>query len=112
MSEESGPLSMRRHQDHADSWRTRAYAYADRILMPREHGAYATVPCLVLDPFGGAGTTGLVALQEGRDYLLIEAKPGYCDVARRRIAAAQRLPLFEPPTPAPARAKPEEARLF
>lgn len=43
------------------------------------------VPCTVLDPFGGAGTTGLVADRLGRDAILIELQPDYADMARRRI---------------------------
>jgi DNA modification methylase len=39
----------------------------------------------VLDPFGGAGTTGLVADRLQRDALLIELNPEYADMARRRI---------------------------
>ena len=46
----------------------------------------------VLDPFGGAGTTGLVADQLQRDALLIELNPAYGDIARRRIASDA--PLF------------------
>ena len=40
---------------------------------------------MVLDPFGGAGTTGLVAGRLGRSCTLIELNPAYCDIARRRI---------------------------
>jgi len=40
----------------------------------------------VLDPFGGAGTTGLVADRLGRDALLIELNPEYAAMARRRIS--------------------------
>ena len=40
----------------------------------------------VLDPFGGAGTTGLVADRLGRDAILIELNPAYAEMARRRIA--------------------------
>ncbi len=43
---------------------------------------------LVLDPFGGAGTTGLVAMQEGRLSVLCELNPGYADIARARLATA------------------------
>lgn len=39
----------------------------------------------VLDPFGGAGTTGLVADRLGRDCILIELNPDYAEMARRRI---------------------------
>ena len=41
----------------------------------------------VLDPFGGSGTTGLAAQRLGRDALLIEINPDYCEMARQRIAA-------------------------
>ena len=39
----------------------------------------------VLDPFGGAGTTGLVADRLGRDAVLIDLNPEYAELARRRI---------------------------
>jgi DNA modification methylase len=41
----------------------------------------------VLDPFGGAGTTGLVADRLGRDAILIELNGEYCDTAEGRIKA-------------------------
>lgn len=40
---------------------------------------------MVLDPFGGAGTTGLVATQSGRDAVLCELNPEYAAMARERI---------------------------
>lgn len=40
---------------------------------------------LVLDPFGGAGTTGLVADRLGRDAILIELNPDYAAIARERL---------------------------
>lgn len=43
---------------------------------------------MVLDPFGGAGTTALVAMQEGRKSLLCEINPSYAAMAERRIAEA------------------------
>jgi site-specific DNA-methyltransferase (cytosine-N4-specific) len=39
----------------------------------------------VCDPFGGAGTTGLVADRLGREAILIELNPAYAEIARRRI---------------------------
>jgi site-specific DNA-methyltransferase (adenine-specific) len=39
----------------------------------------------VLDPFAGAGTTGLVSMRHGRSFLGLELSPGYADLARRRI---------------------------
>ena len=41
---------------------------------------------VVLDPFFGAGTTGLVAKQLGRDFIGIELNQNYCEMAERRIA--------------------------
>jgi DNA modification methylase len=42
---------------------------------------------MVLDPFGGAGTTGLVADRLGRSATLIELNPEYARLARERITA-------------------------
>lgn len=39
----------------------------------------------VLDPFGGAGTTGMVADRLGRDAILIELNTEYAAIAERRI---------------------------
>ena len=39
----------------------------------------------VLDPFGGAGTTALVADRLGRDAFLIELNPAYAEMARSRV---------------------------
>jgi len=46
----------------------------------------------VLDPFSGAGTTGLVALRLGRSYIGIELNPEYAEMSRRRIDSD--CPLF------------------
>ncbi|KQV66619.1 site-specific DNA-methyltransferase [Caulobacter sp. Root343] len=40
---------------------------------------------VVLDPFGGAGTTALVAERLGRDSILIELNPDYAAMAQRRL---------------------------
>lgn len=52
---------------------------------------------IVLDPFGGAGTTALVALRHGRTAHLVELNPDYAAIAQRRIEvdwrAVQRAPL-------------------
>lgn len=65
-----------------------------------EHGASFPAalvePCIkagcplggtVLDPFGGAGTTGVVADRLQRDAILIELSPIYADMAERRVNA-------------------------
>lgn len=40
----------------------------------------------VLDPFGGAGTTGMVADRLGRDATMIELNPAYVSLIKNRIA--------------------------
>jgi DNA modification methylase len=45
----------------------------------------AVAPCTVLDPFGGAGTTGLVADRLGRNAILIELNPTYAAMSDCRI---------------------------
>lgn len=39
----------------------------------------------VLDPFTGSGTTGMVALRHGRNFIGIDLNPEYAAMARRRI---------------------------
>ena len=40
---------------------------------------------VVLDPFGGSGTTGIVAKQFNRTAILIELNPEYIEIAKKRI---------------------------
>jgi len=44
----------------------------------------------ILDPFMGSGTTGVAAVQMGRDFIGIEREPKYFDIACKRIEDAQR----------------------
>ncbi len=70
-------------------------------IRPSREGHFATYPeelvepCIlattkkdekVLDPFGGSGTTGIVAKRLGRYCDLIEINPKYADIARNRTA--------------------------
>ena len=43
------------------------------------------VPCTVLDPFSGAGTTAMVAAENGRHAIGIELNQEYCDIAVKRM---------------------------
>lgn len=47
------------------------------------------VPGVVIDPFFGAGTVGVVAERLGRDWVGIEINPGYANLARERIETAR-----------------------
>ena len=44
----------------------------------------------ILDPFMGSGTTGVAAVQMGRDFIGIEKEERYFDIAARRIEEAQK----------------------
>lgn len=59
-----------------------------------ECGRVDTVPCVVLDPFLGSGTTALVALEMARDVIGIELNPEYAEMARKRCEAALRQPAL------------------
>lgn len=44
---------------------------------------------VVLDPFFGSGTTILVALRHGRNFIGIELKPKYIKIAEKRLSKVQ-----------------------
>jgi DNA modification methylase len=44
---------------------------------------------IILDPFGGSGTTAEVAIENGRNALLIELNPEYIELAKTRISNTQ-----------------------
>lgn len=47
---------------------------------------------LVLDPFTGSGTVGVVALRHSRNFVGVELNPDYAEIARNRIKSSQ--PMF------------------
>lgn len=60
----------------------------DGLLKPVESPNWevpSTKPAVVFDPFAGAGTTGLVALREGRSFIGAELSPKYAEQARNRL---------------------------
>jgi DNA modification methylase len=96
------------HRTKAGLLKVSATAYATRnrrsvwtvATQPFSEAHFATFPpdliepCIkagcpkggtVLDCFGGAGTTGLVADRLGRNAILLELNPTYAEMARRRI---------------------------
>jgi len=44
---------------------------------------------VVLDPFGGSGTTAVACRNTGRNYILIEKDPHYCEIAQARVKEVQ-----------------------
>ena len=76
---------------------TKPYPGAHFAVMPTD----LVEPCikagsrigdLVLDPFSGAGTVGVVATRQKRSYIGIELNPDYAQMSRRRIEGDA--PLF------------------
>lgn len=53
------------------------------------------VPCVVIDPFGGSGTTAFVASQHGRNAILCELNPEYVMLARKRCGIPEPEPVCE-----------------
>lgn len=45
---------------------------------------------LVLDPFGGSGTTAVACVMEGRRCILVEREPAYVEIALRRVTEAEK----------------------
>jgi DNA modification methylase len=66
------------------------------------------VPCQVLDPFGGAGTTGLVADRLGRNSTMLELNPEYAELAARRIR--DDAPLFTEVEVNPTQTRPKRTK--
>ena len=60
------------------------------------------VPCVVLDPFAGAGTTLAVARELGRSAIGIELNPEYVAMAWRRLQAASPFERISPLPDLPA----------
>lgn len=76
-------------------WRIATAAFSDAHFATFPPALVA--PCImagcpvggtVLDPFGGAGTTGMVSEALGRDSVLIELNPAYAKMAKARIRRA------------------------
>lgn len=83
---------------------SRTIGWSPTCLCRGQHAR--TVPCVVLDPFAGSGTTGRVAIQLNRRPLLLdlayarataadlEKDRDYAELARERTTEVQRaLPL-------------------
>ena len=78
---------------------TKPYTGAHFAVMPPD----LVEPCVragcpeggtVLDPFGGSGTVGAVAVRLNRDAVLIELNAEYVKLARERVERS-RLPMFD-----------------
>ena len=64
-------------------------SYLGDVLEDKHYGLVPPprlpIPCIVLDPFFGSGTTGIVAKKLQRNYIGIELNGEYIKIAERRI---------------------------
>ena len=49
---------------------------------------------VILDPFMGSGTTGVAAVNAGKQFVGIEREPKYFEIALRRIDEALKQPFL------------------
>ncbi len=70
----------------------------DQIVHPNEKpvslmrqlvDSYSPKDGTILDPFMGSGTTGVACMETGRNFIGCEIDVKYCEIARKRIHAAQ-----------------------
>lgn len=66
---------------------------------------------VVLDPFAGSGTTGVAAVHEGVDCILIEREPEYQQIIKARIAHAEGTPPEDMEIPEDLPAPPEASQM-
>jgi DNA modification methylase len=89
-----GAMAVRKVMDASSRWEGVPRG-ANKILTigwkPSCSHALPPVPCIILDPFGGTGTTSLVALSLGRSSVLVELNPEYVRLARKRILEASKV---------------------
>lgn len=91
-------LGSTRFVDHLWHGFKRASQNGEKVNHPTEKPVEVMKWCIgflpdaqtILDPFMGSGTTGVAAVQLGRDFIGIEREPKYFDIACRRIEQAQR----------------------
>lgn len=77
-------------QTHTVGWQKACKCEAD-----------AVVPCTVLEPFSGSGTTLITAKKLGRRSVGIELNPEYAAMSVRRIERETSMPLFDEPNAVP-----------
>lgn len=72
-------------QTKVDSTRWKPPSITQNGWIPTCECGQKPVSCIVLDPFSGSGTTGLVAKKLNRRCILIDLKKEYCDMSIKRL---------------------------
>jgi len=87
-----------RGKNPGDFWQitTKPHPFAHFAVYPEEICvrpilSSSRIGDVVLDPFIGSGTTGVVAKKLGRNFIGIDIKQEYVEIARKRIAGAEEL---------------------
>jgi len=75
-------------QSQTTGWKPTCTCNAKEIITQKD-----TIPCTVLDPFFGSGTTGMVSLELGRKCIGIELNPKYIELAEHRCHVTPGLAL-------------------
>jgi len=75
------------------------YAVCAEELVEIAVRAGCPVNGVVIDPFSGAGTTGMVCVRLGRSFLGIELNPAYVEIAKERIQKVREAATSRPRSP-------------
>lgn len=101
----AGPLRTD-HDEYLPGWLwatirpdERLHITSKPVAVMRELARIAPPGSLIVDPFAGAGTTGVGALEQGRRFLGVELTSSYAEIARERLAVAEATPrMFAEPS--------------
>ncbi len=83
-----GPKQCKGSEYRTTGWHPSCLCYNTEIKCPD------TIPCIVLDPFGGSGTVGKVARDLNRKAILIELNAEYIKIAKERLRLNEQLGAF------------------
>jgi site-specific DNA-methyltransferase (cytosine-N4-specific) len=85
-----------RGKNPGDFWqvKTKAHPFAHFAVYPEELCvrpilSSSRIGDIVLDPFMGSGTTGVIARKLGRNFIGIDIKQEYVEIAKKRIGQVQ-----------------------
>lgn len=79
---------LRGHLVHSHESRGRTHPTEKPVSLLRTLIRKLPDEAVILDPFGGSGSTAVACAIEGRRCLLIEKEPAYAAIARKRVAEA------------------------